>query len=122
MSKQAGVLGESQELLLTALTLTPIKDLALCAANYYVADVFNTAFGKAEYTYTLSKDLVLQFGIQYTDQRSVGSERIGGFSTWNFGGSMRVLWKGLRVGVHCTTRARTPRYGRLTAPGPVISR
>jgi len=119
MSKQAGALGESQGLRLTALTLTPIKDLSLYAANYYVADVFNTAFGKAEYTYTLSEDLVLQFGIQYTDQRSVGSERIGGFSTWDVGGGIRVLWKGLRVGValHSTGKDASIRSLYGTWPG-----
>jgi hypothetical protein len=105
MSERAGAAGENEGLLLTALALAPIKDLSLYVGNYYVANVFNTAFGKAEYTYNLAEDLTLQFGIQYTDQRSVGDARIGGFSTWNIGGGMRVLWKGLRVGaaVHHTS-------------------
>ena len=77
MSKQAGALGDSQGLLLTALDPHADQGSVALRRNYYVADVFNTAFGKAEYTYTLSKDLVLQFGIQYTDQRSVGDERTG---------------------------------------------
>ncbi len=119
MSKQAGALGKNEGLLLTALALTPIKDLSLYAANYNVANVFNTAFGKAEYTHKLSEDLALQFGIQYTDQRSVGDARLGNFSTWNIGGGGRVLWRGLRVGaaVHKTSdnaSIRTP-YG--TWPG-----
>ena len=119
MSKQAGALGKNEGLLLTALTLTPIKDLSLYAANYNVANVFNTAFGKAEYTHKLSEDLALQFGIQYTDQRSVGHARLGNFSTWNIGGGGRVLWRGLRVGaaMHKTSdnaSIRTP-YG--TWPG-----
>jgi outer membrane porin, OprD family len=98
MSTQAGALGENQGLLLTALTLAPIKDLSVYVANYNVADVFNTAFGKAEYTYKVTEDLVVQFGIQYTDQRSVGDDRLGDFSTWNIGGGARILWRGLRVG------------------------
>jgi hypothetical protein len=119
MSKQAGALGDNQGLLLTALALTPIKDLSLYGANYNVANVFNTAFGKAEYTYNLAEDLLIQFGIQYTDQRSVGDARLGNFSTWNVGGGGRILWRGLRVGaaLHRTgddDSIRTP-YG--TWPG-----
>jgi hypothetical protein len=62
MSERAGAAGENEGLLLTALALAPIKDLSLYVGNYYVANVFNTAFGKAEYTYNLAEDLTLQFG------------------------------------------------------------
>jgi hypothetical protein len=98
MSRQAGAAGDDERLILTTLTLKPIKDLLLYGGNFYALEVFNTAFAKAEYTYTLSEDLKLQFGVQYTDQRGVGEERLGDFTTWNVGAGMRLLWRGLSLG------------------------
>jgi hypothetical protein len=98
MSRQAGARGEDQGLVLTSLSLTPIKDLSIYAGNFYALDVFNTAFAKGEYTHTISPDLKLQFGLQYTDQRSVGDDRVGDFTTWNVGAAMRVVWRGLSLG------------------------
>jgi len=99
MSRQAGAAGDSKGLILSSATLTPIKGLTLYGGNFYALDVFNTAFGKAEYTHEVSETLKLQFGLQGTDQRSVGDERVGDFTTWNVGGGMRVLWRGLSLGV-----------------------
>jgi hypothetical protein len=98
MSRQAGAGGDDEGMVLGALTLTPIKDLTIYASTFYARDVFNTAFGKAEYTHTLRADLKLQVGVQGTDQRSVGDERVGEFSTWNVGAGARVLWRGLSLG------------------------
>ena len=98
MSRQAGASGDNEGLVLTALNLTPIKGLTIYTGNYYAVDAFNTAFGKVEYTHELSKDLKLQVGLQYTDQRSVGDERVGDFITWNVGAGARVIYKGLSVG------------------------
>jgi outer membrane porin, OprD family len=99
MSEQAGAPGDDKGLVLTSLTLTPIKDLALYGGNFYAPDVFNTLFVKGEYTLPISKDLKMQFGLQFTDQRGVGDERLGDFTTWNVGAGARVLWRGLSVGV-----------------------
>jgi hypothetical protein len=98
MSRQAGVPGDDEGLILSSFALTPIKDLALYAGNYFARESFNTTFLKAEYTYPVGSDVKLQFGLQYTDQRSVGEARLGEFSTWNVGGGARVLWRGLSVG------------------------
>ena len=98
MSRQAGASGDDEGLILGSVTLTPIKDLLIYAGNFYGLEVFNTAFGKAEYTLPIREDLKLQFGLQYTDQRSVGDERVGDFATWNVGAGMRVVWRGLSVG------------------------
>ena len=98
MSRQAGARGGGRPLILSSLTLTPIEPLTVYAGNFYAFDVFNTAFAKAEYTYTISKDLKLQFGLQYTDQRSVGDQRLGDFTTWNVGAGMRIVWRGLSLG------------------------
>ena len=99
MSSQAGAAGDSEGLIMAAFAFTPIKDLLLYAANYYGLDTYNTVFTKGEYTHPLSKDLALQVGLQYTDQRGVGDERLGDFNTWNVGAGARLLWKGLTLGV-----------------------
>jgi hypothetical protein len=98
MSRQAGAGGDDEGLVMAALTLTPIKDLAVYASTFYARDVFNTAYGKAEYTLPLTTEFKVQVGVQYTDQRSVGDARLGEFNTWNVGGGARVLWRGLSVG------------------------
>jgi hypothetical protein len=99
MSRQAGARGSDEGLILTSLAFTPIKDLLIYTGNYYGQETFNTTFAKAEYTYPLGSDLKLQLGVQYTDQRSVGDERLDDFTTWNVGAGARMLWKGLSVGV-----------------------
>jgi hypothetical protein len=99
MSRQAGAPGDDEGVLLTTLALTPIKDLAIYAGNYVGMELFNTAFAKAEYTHTFSPDLKMQFGLQFTDQRSIGDERLGDFATWNVGAGARMLWRGLSLGV-----------------------
>jgi hypothetical protein len=98
MSQQAGGNGPSEGLILTSLTLTPWKPLNVYLGNDYVPNVFNTVFGKAEYTHQLTEEWKLQLGLQYTDQRSVGSAQIGDFSTWNVGFGARLSWRGLALG------------------------
>jgi hypothetical protein len=115
MSQQAGAAGDDEGLLLTSVTLKFWDPLTIFLGNYYGLEVFNTGFGKVEYTQPLAKDLGLVFGAQYTDQRSVGDERIGDFTTWNLGLGMRLVYRGLSVGVaaHFTdddASIRTP-YG-----------
>jgi hypothetical protein len=95
MSQQAGAAGDDEGLALTSVTLRFWEPLIVFLGNYYVPEVFNTAFGKVEYTHPLAKDLTLQVGVQYTDQRSVGDERIGDFATGSFGLGARLLYRGL---------------------------
>ena len=98
MSFQAGADGDDEGLVLTSVTLTPWKPLRLFLGNYYVADVFNTAFGEVGFTQALNRDLELNIGAQYTDQRSVGDEQLGNFNSWNVGGILRLTWRGLTGG------------------------
>jgi hypothetical protein len=98
MSRQAGARGAGEGLVLGSLSVAPIKDLLLYAGTFYGQETFNTVFGKAEYLHTVTPHLKLQFGVQYTDQRSVGDARLGDFNTWNVGAGTRLLWRGLTVG------------------------
>ena len=104
MSKQAGAGGDNQGLFFANLGITPIKELSLNAGTYYGQETFNTVFAKGEYTLALGSEVKLSVGAQYTDQRSVGEERVGDFNTWNFGFGTRLLWRGLSVGaaMHAT--------------------
>jgi hypothetical protein len=99
MSSQAGAPGDDEGLVVTSLTLKPLKDLLLYGGNFYAPELFNTFFAKGEYSHMISTDLKLQVGLQFTDQRGVGDERLGDFQTWNVGAGARVLWRGLQVGV-----------------------
>ena len=104
MSQQAGAPGGDKGLILSTFTVTPSESLVLYAGNFYALDVFNTAFAKSEYTLPLGEEVKLQFGLQYTDQRSVGEARLGDFATWNVGSGMRFVYRGLSLGtaVHFT--------------------
>jgi outer membrane porin, OprD family len=98
MSRQAGAPGDDEGVILTTLALTPIKELLIYAGNYYATELFNTAFAKVEYTHPLGPDVKLLLGLQFTDQRGVGDERLGEFTTWNVGAGARLLWRGLSLG------------------------
>ena len=99
MASAAGVAtGENRGLVLTRFSGEPLPGLTLYGANYLVPDVFNTAYGNAEWTHKLTADLSFQIGIQYTDQRSVGEALLGNFSTWNVSTRGLVFWRGLTAG------------------------
>lgn len=99
MAEAAGVGGgENRGLVLTRLSSEPVPGLSLYAANYLVPDVFNTAYGYAEYTHNLTTDLSFKTGVQYTDQRSVGAAFLGNFTTWNVNTRGILIWRGLGVG------------------------
>jgi len=99
MAEVAGVVGgENRGLILTRLSSEPLPGLSLYAANYLVPDVFNTAYGFAEYTRNLTSDLSFKIGLQGTDQRSIGAAFLGNFTTWNVNTRGILIWRGLGVG------------------------
>jgi hypothetical protein len=106
MAKVAGVPDHNRGLLLTSLTfnpdegpdaLAPLKGLTVYAGNYLTFDTLNTAYLNPEYTRALTDKWSAQLGIQYTDQRSVGSGFLGDFSTWNVGARVQVNWRELSL-------------------------
>src|SRR5262245_61009745 len=98
MAEVAGVQGRDRGLVLTRLSSEPLLGLPLYGANYLVPDVFNTAYGNADYRRAITEDLAVRIGLQYTDQRSTGSEFLGDFQTWNVGLRADLLWRGLTTG------------------------
>ena len=97
MSEQAGVENGDAGLLLTSLTVTPVNDLTVYLANYWVDDTFNTAYFNPEFTFRPVKDLGVSLGLQYTDQRNTGSDLLGTFTTWNVGARVQLAWRGLSL-------------------------
>jgi hypothetical protein len=105
MASVAGVTaGENRGLILTTLSfdpargpeaLAPLKGSQVYLGNYFVPDVLNTVFLNPEYRHALTDEWRLMFGVQYWNQRSVGSELIGNFSTWQAGARAEVGWRGL---------------------------
>jgi hypothetical protein len=105
MATVAGVTtGQNRGLVLTSLNFTaaqgpasfaPLKGLEAYLGNYYVPDVFNTLYLNPEYRHDFTEEWHLRFGVQYFDQRSVGGEFLGGFSTWQVGSRIEVGWRGL---------------------------
>jgi hypothetical protein len=98
MGEQAGA-DSDEGLGFGSLLWKPSKAWEAFFGDYYTPDVFNTAFGYAKHTRCLTDCLEGQFGLQFTDQRSVGDEEIGEFETWNVGVGARLVWKyGLTIG------------------------
>src|SRR5262249_4797841 len=98
VAEVAGATDSNQGLILTRLSAEPIKGLTPYGANYYIPDVYNTASGHDHLIPEIVQSLALQLGIQITDQRSVGGERAGDFSTLSFGTRGGVHWRGLTAG------------------------
>jgi hypothetical protein len=93
MAEQAGAADSDAGLVLMGLRAVPWKPLSVEASTAYGIDTYNTVFAQAEYTHPLAERVALTVGAQYHDQRSVGSELIGSFDTWNVGAHAKLsLW------------------------------
>jgi hypothetical protein len=106
MARAAGVTsGENRGMVLTALnldpgaieSLAPLQGLQIYFGNYFVPDIFNTFYFNPEYRRSLTEDWRVRFGVQVFDQRSVGEELRGAFTTWNTSARAEVGWRGLAL-------------------------
>ena len=75
MTERAGVAG-SDGLNMAGLLWTPLEGTHLGAINYYVPDTLNILYLESEYTRRLTDHLSAKVGLQFTDQRSVGADRL----------------------------------------------
>jgi len=64
----------------------------VAAINQLTPDVFNTLFAKFERTFALANNRSWKAFVQYTDQRSVGEELIGPFTTGLLSGKAEYSW------------------------------
>jgi hypothetical protein len=120
MSEQAGASGSDEALWWGALTVAPARSLEIYVADYYLPNAYNTGFLRAKYTPKLRPCLDGRFGLQGTDQRSVGDDRLGEFATWNVGAGAALQWaSGLSMGAaaHWTADDASIRSPYGTWPG-----
>ncbi len=90
MAERAGATDSDAGLVLAGVRLAPWKPLVVEASTAYGIDTYNTVLLQGEYTLPLAEGIALTVGAQYHDQRSVGSELIGSFDTWNVGAHARL--------------------------------
>jgi len=77
--------------------LQPWPSLTVDANTVFAVNTFNTAFLLSQYAHAFSDDVTLTLGVQYTDQRSVGSELIGSFQTWTVGAKATLDFYGASI-------------------------
>jgi hypothetical protein len=97
MSEAAGASRTNEGAALAGVRLEPWESLRVDANTVFAVDTFNTAFIEAKYTHKQSDDVRLSFGVQYTDQRSVGEALIGRFRTWTVGARATVDFYGASI-------------------------
>ena len=72
MSAAAGATGSNYGVALLSVTLKPLPGLSVKVSQQYGVNTFNTLFAHVEHRLPLARDVQLQVGAQFTDQRAVG--------------------------------------------------
>jgi hypothetical protein len=90
IAERAGATDSDAGLVLAGVRAAPWKPLTIEASTAYGIDTYNSALVQADYTVPLAERIALTVGAQYHDQRSVGSELVGSFDTWNVGAHARL--------------------------------
>ena len=92
MAEAAGVAGGTAGTTIAGLKYST-EGFEIGGLNAYTHDAFNIAHGEANWARTISDNLAVTLSAQYSDQRSVGRQDLGDFSTHTygvrFGGSFR---------------------------------
>lgn len=124
MSREAGVSGGDDGVLLFGVKLAPLPGLKLDVSEQYGFNTFNTVFAQAEYTYPLAEDLKLLFGGQFTDQRAVGDKlaQSSAFKSWetqNGSGKVTLTYRelGVTTGFSVTAAGNTMQAPWGSFPG-----
>jgi hypothetical protein len=92
MTQQVEIARHHNGLGIASVRVEPWEDISVYAAEYYLPNAYNTAFGRVSYHKDLGEELDLSLGFQYTDQRSVGAQLLGDFVTWNAGGQVHLSY------------------------------
>ncbi|MCB2227686.1 MAG: OprD family porin [Desulfarculaceae bacterium] len=80
MSQAAGAAGSDEGLSLGGLVLSPLPGFKVGFVNQYSWEVTNTLYAEADYENRLGP-LEYKLSLQYTDQRSVGEQLVGPFTS-----------------------------------------
>ena len=119
MAEQAGATDSDAGLVLAGVRLAPWQPFWIEMSTAFGVDTFNTLFVQAEYKQPLTDTVSLALSAQYTDQRSVGSERVSSFDTWNMGVQAAVaFWDAIiRLAFHQTGEGANIQSPYGTWPG-----
>jgi outer membrane porin, OprD family len=113
LSEVAGAKGTDEGLTLAGAQLPLGENLTIAAINQYGWNTFNTLYTEASFNDRLSESLDFKLSGQYTNQRSIGDELVGGFSTWHAAGQAALSWRGAIVRL---AGSRTGDGARIRAP------
>jgi len=69
------------------------EDIKVGAINQYAWNLWNNLYAEAGAAWDLTDRLGISLAGQYTDQRSVGDELDGDFSTWVYGGKAALSYR-----------------------------
>lgn len=103
MSEVAGVPDSSDGVTMAGARYAFTEHHSLGAISQYGWNLWNTLYAEFDGVWTLKDNFELRIGSQFTDQRSVGDELGGDFSTWSFGATAGVGYRGLGVSFAFTT-------------------
>lgn len=78
------------------------------AVNYYSWNVMNTFYMEGNYLWKVTDDVPVRFGIQFTQQSSVGRSLLGNFNTYSVAGQVSSSYEGvvLRLAAASTGKDR----------------
>lgn len=72
------------------------------AINLYTPDTLNIFYVEHMLEHAARDNLIFDFGLQFTDQRSVGDEQIGDLDVQHYGAQARVRWGNLTAALAYT--------------------
>jgi hypothetical protein len=100
MTKMAGLDGTDGGVLMAGVDWTPVDDYPTRFWNYYAPDLDNTFFTELKYLFGDPQGVAYELLFQGVDQRSVGEQRAGNYSTGEAGlmGTLKYAGISLNVG------------------------
>jgi hypothetical protein len=114
MSVAAGVPDSNKGVTMAGFEWSPgDRNFEVGASNQYTKDLFNTFYTELNWNGTLAEDLELKLSGQYTDQRSVGKDLLGDFSTSTWGTRIAASY---RFGVATLAFTQTDDGGGIRSP------
>lgn len=90
MSQRAGATGADRGVSFIGLRYNFTEDTFIGAVDEYGWDMFNTFYTEAGHLFELTDDFNLNLGLQFTDQRSVGDDLLGSYSSQSGGAKVAL--------------------------------
>jgi len=120
MSEAAGVDGRSQGMPWAGARIRPNESSKIAAVNYVGLDVFNIFYTDAEYNFKPAEDWSLKSAVQFSEQRSIGSELLQEDFSTSMWGLQQVASYGkflVRTAITMNDKGATMRSPYGTYPG-----